>query len=115
MTEEVLRKGVEALQELNLDKILSIYSEDAVFEDIPANLLIDNKAELSLYFERLFTSPGAAFSDFRILESDEFAVIEWVWTAQQVGLDQQNKVRGVSVIELKEGKISRERIYYNLP
>jgi len=114
VTKEVLHKGVEALQELNLDKIISIYSEDAVFEDIPANLLIDNKAELRLYFERLFKSPGATFSDFHILESDEFAIIEWVWAVQQAGLDQKNKVRGVSVIELKEGKISRERIYYNL-
>lgn len=103
----------EGLEELNLGKMLSVYDESTVFEDIPADLRIEDKAGLRSYYEKLFTSPGLGFSDIRIYEGEDFAVIEWILSGLSRVKSESFKVRGASVIELKEGKIICERIYYD--
>jgi ketosteroid isomerase-like protein len=103
----------EALEELNVEKIMSIYAENAVFEDIPGGQRIMDKAALRAYFEELFSLPGVAFSDIRIFEGDNFAVIEWVWSGLQRDTGETYRVRGASVVELWKGKIIRESLYYD--
>jgi ketosteroid isomerase-like protein len=113
MPTEALVEAKEALEELDADKILSAYAENAVFEDISAGERITDKARLRVYFERLFSLPGIAFSDIRIFDGGSFAAIEWVWSGLRRDGGGPYRVRGASVIELHAGKIARESIYYD--
>ena len=113
MPSKALLNAKKALEELNLEKILSIYAENAVFEDISAGQRIMDKTTLRTYFEQLFSLPGVSFSDIRILDGSNFAVIEWIWSGLKCDTGETYRVRGASVVELWKGKIVRESIYYD--
>ena len=113
MTTQCLLDAKEALETLNHKAILSIYAEDFLFEDVPAGLRITDRAGLEGYFSNLFSLPGVAFTDVRIFDSGDFAVLEWTWSGTHRKTGEAYHVRGVSVIELRGGKIARESIYYD--
>jgi ketosteroid isomerase-like protein len=113
MVTKALLDAKEALEELDVDKMLSVYSENTVFEDIPAGLQILDKTGLRSYFEQLFSLPGVAFSEIRIFDGDNFAAIEWSWSGLKRETREPYRVKGASVIELQEDKIVRESIYYD--
>ena len=113
MLTKALLEAKEALEELNIDKILSAYAENAVLEDISAGISIMDRAGLSAYFEKLFSLPGVAFSDIRLFDGKKFAAVEWVWSGLKRDTGESFRIRGASVIELMDGKIVRESIYYD--
>jgi ketosteroid isomerase-like protein len=113
MPTKALQEAKQALEELNLDQILSAYAEKAVFEDIPAGLRIEDRSVLRDYFEKLFASPGVDFSCIRIFDGGDFAAIEWIWSGLKRDTGESFQVKGASVIELADGKIARESIYYD--
>lgn len=113
MPTKALQEAKQALEELDLDKILSAYAENAIIEDVPAGLRIADRTELRAYFEQLFTSPGINFSDVHIFEGRDFAAIEWIWSGLKRDTSKPFRVKGASVIELLGGKIARESIYYD--
>jgi len=113
MKSNTLLDAKQALEELDVNKLLNAYSEYAVFEDIPANLRHTDKTELRAYFEKLFSLPGVAFSDIRIFEGKEFAALEWVWSGLKPDTGKHFSIRGASVIEMRNGKIESESIYYD--
>jgi ketosteroid isomerase-like protein len=113
MVAKILLKAKAALEELNLEKILAAYAENAVFEDVSAGERLTDKASFRAYFEQLFSLPGVAFSDISILDGKHFAVLEWTWSGLKRQSKERYEVRGASVIEIRQGKIVRECIYYD--
>ncbi len=113
MTSKVLLDGKEGLEGLNADKMTELYANDFLFEASSSNDWITDRASLRNYFQQLFSLPEVRFSDFKILESDHFATIEWNWSGVSPITGKPYQVRGVSVIELTGGKISRESLYYD--
>jgi steroid delta-isomerase-like uncharacterized protein len=110
---DVLIEAATALQELDAQRLVSAYAEEALFEDVPEGRRITDRAELRSYFERLFSLPGIGFSDVRVFDGGSFAAIEWVWSGQRRDSGESFQARGVSLIELRDGKIVRESIYYD--
>jgi hypothetical protein len=113
MSTHTLLDVKKALEGLNTDKILEIYAERFVFEDTPAKLLITDRKKLGEYFQQLFSMPEVSFSDIKIFEAVRFAAIEWTWGGVSRTTGAPFRVRGVSVIELEQGKVKRESIYYD--
>ncbi len=72
-----------------------------------------DRASLKNYYQQLFSLPEVSFSDFKILESEHFAVSEWTWSGVSPITGKQYRVRGASIIELSYGKVIRERQYYD--
>ncbi len=58
-------------------------------------------------------APPTAFSDIRVLEGDEWAAIEWTWSGVNRHTSAPFRIRGASVIELREERIARETLYYD--
>ena len=110
---KVLQEAKEALEGLNTDNLLKIYAEPFVFEDTPAKLLISDRNLLREYFQQLFSLPEVSFSDIKLYEADNFAIIEWTWGGVSRTSGETFRVRGASVIELEGGKVRRESIYYD--
>ena len=113
MEPNVLNEAKAALEGLDTDKIVSAYHDDFVFEDVPGGQRITNKTALRTYFQSLFSLPGVAFTDISIHEGETSAAIEWTWCGDKVSSPGVYRIRGASVIELREGKIARESIYYD--
>ena len=113
MSIKVLQEAKDALEGLNTDNLLKIYAEKFFFEDTPAKLLISDRNLLREYFQQLFSLPEVSFSDIKVYEAANFAVIEWTWGGVSRTSGESFNVRGVSVIELEWGKVRRESIYYD--
>lgn len=106
----------------NLDLYLSSYADDFRFEDVTFSKICTTKEELTQFFHGTLH----AFSEFTVengpmSHDDERGVMEWtmsgVHTGDWPGLPATGKrfsVRGVSVVQFKDGKIHRQSDYWDL-
>lgn len=100
------------------DKVAAAFTEDAVYEDVAAGHVSRGRAELRKWAEGGF----GVFGNFKMeAVSSSYhngrGVTEWVWSATDKGQSKTGKrfsVRGVSVFEVRKGKISRCRDYYDV-
>ena len=113
MTAKILLDAKRALEDRNTEKIMEIYADKFLFEDTSSMQRITTRTSLRSYFDQLFNLPGVCFSDIGIFEGNNFAAIEWTWNGLNLMSDNIYHVRGVSIMELSEGKVSRESIYYD--
>jgi steroid delta-isomerase-like uncharacterized protein len=99
------------------DKFAAAFSEDAVYEDIAAGYVARGKNEIRKWAAGAFTD----IADFKIeVKNRSFyrggGVVEWVWSGMDKGLFKTGKsfsVRGASVIQVRGGKISGYKEYYD--
>lgn len=108
-----LRTAVAALEGLDARALAACYADEFLFEDVPGSRRISDREELLEYFGRLFAMPGCRFDNVAVFDSDEWASIEWTWSGRKRVAEGVFTVRGASVLELREGKIRREAIYYD--
>lgn len=109
----LLQHVKEALEELSTDKIVALYDDPFVFEDVPSGKTITDPSGLRAYFQALFTLPDVAFSEIRMYEADTFAALEWTWSGTKRSSGEAYRVRGASIVEVRNGRIARETIYYD--
>ena len=82
-------------------KLVPLYTEDVYFEDVPLGAVVKNRDALRGFAAGVF----AGFADLRFEVTSRF------------GLPATNRpflVRGASVVEFRDGKISRESDYWDL-
>lgn len=114
---------VEGWETLDIDKIVEAYAEDGVHEDMAQNELFSGRDEIRSHLEPLsteFTDPSSQFT--HIVLGDQGVSVEWTfqgtYTGQVPGFPpgtgEEILIRGVSVIELTDGQIQREREYYDV-
>jgi ketosteroid isomerase-like protein len=102
-----------ALRALDAKRIVQAYHDEFLFEDIPSRRQIRDRDELLGYFEALFSLPMVAFNDILIHESEDFAAIEWSWSGVGRNSGAPYRIRGASIIELRQGLIAVERLFYD--
>ena len=97
-------------------QVAALYTEDAVREDVPTGTTSRGRAEIESFARGLFETDA----DVRLVVTDGFvgetwAVVEWTFTGLRQETGGEVTFRGVSVLELEDGLISRESDYYDLP
>ena len=113
MHSNVMRAVPAALQALDTGSLINLYAQDFLFEDIPSGIRITEKDSLREYFERLFALPKVSFSVSKVFEANNFAVMEWIWSGEQISTQETYRIKGISVLELREEKVVRETIYFD--
>lgn len=101
--------------------MISLFSDDVVYEDIPSNSVLHGPQELSVFATDYFTVfPDIVFSATSTVVTDDHLTIVWRAKATQrgdmPGMPASNKTvdfPGVSVMEYKGGKITRNGDYYD--
>ena len=106
----------------DIDGIVAAYTDDAVYEEVPINLVLHGGDELRAYLEGLW----AAIPDLSVVVTSGFvagdrAAVEWTfagtYSGQMPGLPpgagQTVTVRGASILELEGDKIRPEIAYYD--
>ncbi|HEU5245992.1 MAG TPA: EamA family transporter [Candidatus Udaeobacter sp.] len=104
------------------ERVLSLFVDDCVFEDVTFGLIARGKEELRSFVKRAF----AAIPDFKYglrnrFATSQWAVIEWVMSGTHKGdlpgIPATGKsfssVRGSTILELEAGKIRRESDYWD--
>jgi steroid delta-isomerase-like uncharacterized protein len=97
-------------------QVAALYTEDAVREDIPTATTSRGRAEIEALAAGLFETD----EDVRLevtggFVGETWAVVEWTFSGARRETAGEVTFRGVSVIELDNGLISRETDYYDLP
>jgi len=119
--EKFLIDYTEAWNSHDTEKTVSFFTDDCVYEELGIGVVKRGKEELRAFINGFFTAfPDTNFELTSSFISGNWYCGEWVWTGthkgNMAGLPATGKrfsIRGVSVGELKEGKIKRNSDYYN--
>jgi steroid delta-isomerase-like uncharacterized protein len=122
--ERVLDQWALSWSSGDVDKLLPLFTDDVRYEDLTFGAVNQGKDALRDFAAATF----GAFADLkfelksRLVAADgKSGAMEWTWRARQTkdlpGLPATNKsfeVRGATVVEFTEGKISRNSDYWDL-
>ncbi len=111
-SEGILRAAAAALAAGNVDAILPLYADDAVFDDVPDGESHRGKAAIRSMFEALF-SGSARFRVSAVRPAEGWGVLEWVWSGRTRKSNTPFDVRGVSILEISGSRVTKETIYYD--
>jgi steroid delta-isomerase-like uncharacterized protein len=111
----ILQDYVTASNSHDWNKISPLFTDDCVYEDIGAGEVCHGKQELKAYFDGMLVWSA----DFRIESKSLFATgngiaSEWVMTGTHKATGKKYSIRGVSVSELRDGRIRRNTDYWNM-
>jgi steroid delta-isomerase-like uncharacterized protein len=103
------------------EKLVSLFTDDCVYEELGIGVIKHGKEEFRPFIKGFFANfPDTHFEMKSSFVSGNWYSGEWVWTGTHSsdlpGLPATGRrfsVRGVSVGELKEGKVKRHSDYYN--
>jgi steroid delta-isomerase-like uncharacterized protein len=99
------------------EKVVAIFTTDVLFEDVTFGAANHGSAELRKFAASIFDAvPDAKFELVNSSEDGRHGSIEWIFSGTDHELYKTGKrfsVRGVSVIDLRAGRISRELDYYD--
>lgn len=113
----VAEKWIAAWNSHNPDKMLSLFTEDVVYEDVAFGEVSHGSAELRKFV--VSEIDGVPDLELKLLGAniqDGHGTIEWTFSGTDKGVFKTGKkfsVRGVSVIDVREGKISRNLDFYD--
>jgi steroid delta-isomerase-like uncharacterized protein len=111
-------KWIAAWNSHSPDKMLPLFTEDVVYEDVAFGEVSHGSAELRKFAAAEFE--GVPDLELKLLRSsihNSHGTIEWTFTGTDKGVFKTGKkfsVRGVSVIDVRDGKISRSLDFYDV-
>jgi len=122
--ERILDQWATAWSSNDSERLLPLFTDNIVYEDVTFGAVNQGKAALRDFATATF----GAFADLkfelksRMVAADgKSGAMEWVWRGRQTkdfpGLPATNKpfeVRGATVVQFNDGKISRNSDYWDL-
>ena len=114
----VAEKWIAAWNSHNPDKMLSLFTDDIVYEDVAFGEVSHGSAELRKFAASEFE--GVPDLELKLLRADirgGHGTIEWMFSGTDKGVFKTGKkfsIRGVSVIDMRDGKISRNLDFYDV-
>jgi steroid delta-isomerase-like uncharacterized protein len=119
---ELLQEWANLWSSNNADAFLSLFTENCHYEDVAFGLMKEGKMQLKDFFTVTRTAiPNLKISVQSCFASEKNGVIEWLMSGTQEGefhdipaTHKAIQVRGITWVELEDGKIKTNRDYYNL-
>lgn len=119
--ERILDEWLAAWSAHDISRLQALFADAMEHEDVPVGAVNRSKADLRAFAEAWFAaSPDIHFTSTLKVVGDGRAVVEWVGGGTHKGdlpgmpaTGKPWQVRGVSVVELAGGKISRCRDYWD--
>ena len=106
----------------DVEKILNLYSDDCVWEDLAIGKVMSGKEEIRGFLNEWFEAfPNNTLETISTITSGQFRCAEWINRGTHNGdflnipaTGKTISIRGVSIIELRAGKIIRVSDYYDM-
>ena len=117
-SDSIVERAIAAWNSHDPDKTVTAYTDDVVYEDVPHRIISHGRAELREFVAGCFASDGDV--KVELVNSwvhDGHGVMEWVWRGVDIEQFKTGKpfaIRGLSIFEVRDGKISRDRDYYDV-
>jgi steroid delta-isomerase-like uncharacterized protein len=111
-------KWIAAWNSHNPDKMLPLFTNDIVYEDVAFGEVSHGSAELRKFAASEFE--GVPDLELKLVRADIHSghgTIEWMFSGTDKDVFKTGKkfsVRGVSVIDMRDGKISRNLDFYDV-
>jgi steroid delta-isomerase-like uncharacterized protein len=113
----VAEQWIAAWNSHNPDKVLPLFTDDLVYEDVAFGEVSHGKTELRKFVADEYEGvPDLELKLVRVDFNGNHGTIEWTFNGTDKGVFKTGKkfsVRGVSVIDLRGGKISSNLDYYD--
>jgi steroid delta-isomerase-like uncharacterized protein len=111
------KQWIAAWNSRNPDKMLPLFADDIFYEDVAFGEVNHGKVELRKFTADEFDAvPDLELKLLRADIHDGHGTIEWSFTGTDKGIYKTGKqfsVRGVSVIDVRDGKIFRNLDFYD--
>jgi steroid delta-isomerase-like uncharacterized protein len=111
------QKWVDGWNSANPELLVAAFTSDGIYEDVPFGLKKKGSAELRELHKFFHDAVGGLHT--RLINShvaDGHGTIEWMFGGKDIAVYKTGKpfeVQGVSVIEVRAGRISRNLDYYD--
>lgn len=116
-TTDLVQKQFAAWNAHDANKVASFYTDDVVYEDVAFGLKAHGHAEMLKLAADFFAAvPDLKLEVVSNTSMENRGSVEWVFGGTDVGLYKTGKkfsVRGASVYDLRGGKFSSNRDYYD--
>ncbi|GET23191.1 nuclear transport factor 2 family protein [Prolixibacter denitrificans] len=121
--EALAKAALDAWSSHDSGNLTALFADSCLYEEVATGRKFNTKRAIADYFDR--TIAGVPDSDFEIVDviaSENMAMVEWVWTGTNtVGWANMNipatnkhfEVRGVSVMDIENNRISKNRDYWD--
>jgi steroid delta-isomerase-like uncharacterized protein len=118
----IIKGTIAALNSHDIDKLISFYMDECVYEDMALGRVSHGKEELKAFFQNMFVwSPDVKFESKSAFNAGDWAASEWVMSGTHTGNTPQLpatgkkfSIRGASINQIHNGKVSRQSDYWNL-
>lgn len=113
----IAEKWIAAWNSRSPDKMIPLFTDDIFYEDVAFGEVSHGAAELRKFFASEFE--GVPDLELKLVGAsvhNGHGTVEWVFSGTDRGIYKTGKkfrVRGVSVIDLRDGKISRNLDFYD--
>jgi len=119
--EKMYRDCCQAWSTHEVEKILSYYTDDVVYEDVVAARVMRGKAELKAFLMECFSAfPDLKIEPKLVFSSGQWAGSEWAMTGtfkgELMGVKPTGKsfsIKGGSITEYQGNKVKRNTDYYD--
>jgi ketosteroid isomerase-like protein len=113
-TLDVIERFNEAFNRHDVDAVMALMTEDAVFENTspqPDGERFAGQAAVRRYWERFFAdSPHAHFEAEDVVAVGDRCTVRWHYTWRD-GAGGEGHIRGVDVFTVREGKVAEKLAY----
>jgi steroid delta-isomerase-like uncharacterized protein len=114
----IAEKWIAAWNSHDPEKLVPLFTDDIFYEDVTFGEVSHNSAELrKFYLSEIDGVPDLMLKLDHVNIQDGHGTIEWTFSGTDKGVYKTGKkfsVRGVSVIEMHGGKISRNLDFYDV-
>jgi len=119
--ERMIRDYAAAWSSGDVEKVASFLTDDCVIENLGGGVIYRGQEEIKAWVRDNFASiPDLKIEVKSLFVAGEWAGYEWIQSGTYTGevggvpvTDQKFSGRGASIIELREGKIKREALYWD--
>jgi steroid delta-isomerase-like uncharacterized protein len=99
----------------DVEKVAAYFTDDAIYEDVTLGQVHQGKSAIKAFAQGTFDMlPGYAMKQQSLVLGNGSAAVEWVMSGTYGETGKSFSVRGVSVMQLENGKIRRNSDYWNM-
>ncbi len=121
--EALARSFIDAWSKHDVDKIISLFVDDCLYEEVASGRKFTSKKAIAGYAKSTLSGvPDTDIETVSVIASDHLAMVEWIWKGTNtvgwpsMGIPATNKyfeVRGTSVMNIENKLIKRNSDYWD--
>jgi steroid delta-isomerase-like uncharacterized protein len=119
--EVIARDFIEACSTHDIDKAISLFAENCLYEEVARGRKFTNREEIAGYLNGTISGiPDTQFDIVTIIANDSSAMVEWIWKGTNTvgwtnipATDKYFELRGISVLSIENNLIKKNIEYWD--